>query len=42
VNFDSAGMTIANSAVVPLTDGHLCLLTYGMTDVIMDVSGYFG
>jgi len=25
-----------------LTDGHLCLLTYGMTDVIMDVSGYFG
>jgi len=27
---------------VPLTDGHLCLLTYGMTDVIMDVSGYFG
>ena len=41
LNFD-AGMTVANSAVVPVTDGTLCLLTYGRSDVILDVSGYFG
>ncbi|MGA1570077.1 MAG: InlB B-repeat-containing protein, partial [Ilumatobacteraceae bacterium] len=40
VNFD-AGATVANSAIVPLDDGYMCLLTYGKSDVIVDVSGYF-
>jgi len=39
LNFD-AGMTVANSAIVPLDDGHMCLLTYGKSDVIIDVVGY--
>jgi len=40
VNFDT-GATVANSAIVPLDDGHMCLVTYGKSDVIVDVSGYF-
>jgi len=40
VNFD-AGMTVANSAIVPLDAGYMCLLNYGKSDVIVDVSGYF-
>ena len=39
VNFDT-GATVANSAIVPLDDGHMCLLTYGKSDVIVDVVGY--
>ena len=39
LNFDT-GMTVANSAIVPLDDGHMCLLTYGKSDVIIDVVGY--
>lgn len=39
VNFD-VGATVANSAIVPLDDGHMCLLTYGKSDVIVDVVGY--
>jgi hypothetical protein len=39
VNFD-AGATVANSAIVPLDDGYMCLLTYGKSDVIVDVVGY--
>ena len=34
------GATVANSAIVPLDDGHMCLLTYGKSDVIVDVVGY--
>ena len=40
LNFD-AGMTVANSAIVPLDAGYMCLLTYGKSHVILDVSGYF-
>ncbi len=40
LNFNT-GDTVANSAVVPLDAGHMCLLTYGKSDVIIDVSGYF-
>ena len=39
LNFD-AGMTVANSAIVPLENGKMCLVAYGMTDVIVDVAGY--
>ena len=39
VNFD-AGATVANSAIVPLDAGYMCLLTYGKSDVIVDVVGY--
>jgi hypothetical protein len=39
VNFDT-GATVANSAIVPLDDGHMCLLTYGKSDVIVDIVGY--
>ena len=39
LNFD-AGMTVANSAIVPLDAGYMCLLTYGKSDVIVDVAGY--
>jgi len=39
VNFD-AGMTVANSAIVPLDAGYMCLLNYGKSDVIVDVIGY--
>jgi hypothetical protein len=39
VNFDT-GATVANSAIVPLDDGHMCLVTYGKSDVIVDVVGY--
>jgi len=31
---------VANSAIVPLNDGHMCLVTYGKSDVIVDVVGY--
>jgi len=39
VNFN-AGSTVANSAIVPLNNGHMCLLTYGTAHLIVDVSGY--
>jgi len=32
--------SVANSAIVPLDDGHMCLVTYGKSDVIVDVVGY--
>ena len=40
VNFN-AGSTVANSAIVPLNNGHMCLLTYGTAHLIVDVSGHF-
>jgi hypothetical protein len=36
-----AGATVANSAVVPLEDGFVCVKAVGATDVLIDVAGYF-
>ena len=35
-----AGATVANSAVVPLEDGFVCVKAVGATDVLIDVAGY--
>ena len=36
----TAGATVANSAVVPLNNGYLCVKADGTTDVLIDVAGY--
>ena len=38
VNYDS-GATVANNAVVALTDGGFCVYSYGNTGVLVDVMG---
>ena len=41
LNF-TTGLTIANSAIVPLdAKGDICVFVYGLADVIVDISGYF-
>jgi hypothetical protein len=41
LNF-TTGLTIANSAIVPLdSNGEICIYVYGLADVIVDISGYF-
>ena len=38
----AANATVANSAVVPLSDdGYLCVTSVGATHVLIDVAGYF-
>jgi len=34
------GETMANQALIPLDDGHLCLYSLRNTDVVIDVNGY--
>ena len=37
-----AGATVANSAVVPLGEGSLCVYTAFATDVLVDITGWIG
>lgn len=36
-----AGDVLANQAIVPLSDGDLCLYSLKATDIVIDVNGYF-
>ncbi len=35
------GDTVANQTFVPLSDGAMCLYSFGETDVIVDINGYY-
>jgi hypothetical protein len=42
LNF-AGGQTIPNAVIAPVSaDGYVCFSVYGNTDLLVDVSGYFG
>jgi hypothetical protein len=42
LNF-AGGQTIPNAVIAPVSsNGYVCFSVYGNTDLLVDVSGYFG